>query len=307
MKWLNDLAEIYHAKRDYNNYSAFAIKSDSIADMMMLNSYQVQLKDAEEKYNNTVLKLNNSRLKFNLLLLISALSLLILVMLLLLQRYRIIKRQIKEANSEKNLIESEMQRIALEQEMAKMRLEQLEIEKGQLKSDKERLEIEKEESERALAQASLIANINKEDANTPELLACHHAVLRELTEKLQCDDENVSFLSAIFSKRKRHNLTIKELSKDFWINVEKVANLGFNGIISYVRKNYPEASENEIRFIGLSCLRLSNEVIKVCLDLYNIKTVSSYKTYIVNRVTGKTQNIDDFINSYLQNKGGISQ
>ena len=309
--WLNDNAEISRAKGDYRNYSTFAIKRDSIAEIMILNSYQVQLKDAEEKYNNTLLKLKNSRLKFNQFLFIFISLLLLLLLLLLLQRYHIIKRQIKIANSEKDLIQSEMQRLALEQEVAKMRLEQLEIEKGQLTSDKERLEIEREQAEveraRALVQASLMTNKNKEDVNTPELLACHHAVLRELTEKLQCDDENVSFLSAIFTSRKRHNLRIGELSKDFWINVEKVANLGFNGIISYVRKNYPEASENEIRFIGLSCLKLSNEVIKVCLDLSNIKTVSSYKTYIVYRVTGKAQNIDDFINGFLQNGGGISQ
>jgi hypothetical protein len=318
--WFNVNAEISRAKGDFRNYSTFAIKSDSIAEMAILNSYQVQLKDAEEKYNNSILQLKNSRLRFNQFLFIFISLLLLLLLLLLLQRYHIIKRQIKMANSEKSLIESEMQRIALEQEVAEMRLGQLETEKGQLEkkneqltsdnkqltTDKERLEIEKEqakiEKERALSEISLNTGNNNENIDTPELLACHHAVLRELSEKLQCDDENVSFLSAIFTKRKRFNLTIGELSKDFWINVEKVANLGFNGIISYVRKNYPETSEDEIRFIGLSCLKLSNEVIKVCLDLSNIKTVSSYKTYIVNRVTGKTQNIDDFINGFLQNR-----
>ena len=307
--WLDVQADVYRAKGDYRNYSTFAFKGDSIADVMMLNSYQVQLKEAEEKYNNTVLKLNNSKLKFNLFLLISALSLLILVMLLLLERYRIIKRQIKVANSEKSLIESEMQRLALEQDVAKMSLEKLEKENDQLvtdnrqlTTDKERLEIERE---RVLARVTLKTLSSTENVNTPVLLVCHHAVLRELTEKLKCDDENISFLNAIFTTRKRFNLRVGELSKEFWINVEKVANLGFNGIISYVRKNYPDASENEIRFIALSCLKLSNEVIKVCLNLTNIKTVSSYKTYILYRVTGKMQNIDDFINGFLQNRAGF--
>ena len=307
--WLDVQADVYRLKGDFQKYSLFAFKGDSIADELMLNSYQVQLKEAEEKYNNTVLKLNNSKLKFKQSFFIFISLLLLLLLLLLLQRYHNIKRQIKLANSEKNLIQSEMQRLALEQEVAKMNLEKLEKENDQLvtdnrqlTTDKERLEIERE---RVLARVTLKTLSSTENVNTPVLLVCHHAVLRELTEKLKCDDENISFLNAIFTTRKRFNLRVGELSKEFWINVEKVANLGFNGIISYVRKNYPDASENEIRFIALSCLKLSNEVIKVCLNLTNIKTVSSYKTYILYRVTGKMQNIDDFINGFLQNRAGF--
>ena len=302
MTQLDMLAEISCAKHDYQNYSVYAMKCASMADSVMLNSYQVQLKDTEEKYNNTLLKLNNSRLKFNLLLLFTILLILVLLLLLLLQRYRNIKRQIKQANSEKDSIQSEMQRLALEQELAKVRLEQLETEKGQLASDNERLEIEKEEREHALAQASLMANKNKGDVNTPELLACHYALLRELSEKLQCDDRNVSFLTAIFTSRKRYNLTIGKLSKEFWANLEYVVNTGYQGIITHVKQNCPKCSEVDARFIALSCLGFSNEVIKLCLDFTNIKTISSYKTYTMKKLTGKNQNIDDFIKEFLHSK-----
>ncbi len=302
MTQLDMLAEISCAKHDYQNYSVYAMKCASMADSVMLNSYQVQLKDTEEKYNNTLLKLNNSRLKFNLLLLFTILLILLLLLLLLLQRYRNIKRQIKLANSEMDSIQSEMQRLTLEQELAKVRLEQLETEKGQLASDNERLEIEKEEREHALAQASLMANKNKGDVNTPELLACHYALLRELSEKLQCDDRNVSFLTAIFTSRKRYNLTIGKLSKEFWANLEYVVNTGYQGIITHVKQNCPKCSEVDARFIALSCLGFSNEVIKLCLDFTNIKTISSYKTYTMKKLTGKNQNIDDFIKEFLHSK-----
>ena len=302
MTQLDMLAEISYAKHDYQNYSVHAMKCASMADSIMLNSYQLQLKDTEEKYNNTLLKLNNSRLKFNLLLLFTILLILLLLLLLLLQRYRNIKRQIKLANSEKDSIQSEMQRLALEQELAKVRLEQLETEKGQLASDNERLEIEKEEREHALAQASLMANKNRGDTNTPKLLACHYALLRELSEKLQCDDSNVSFLTAIFTSRKRYNLTIGKLSKEFWANLEYVVNTGYQGIITHVKQNCPKCSEVDARFIALSCLGFSNEVIKLCLGFTNIKTISSYKTYTMKKLTGKNQNIDDFIKEFLHSK-----
>ena len=67
MIWLDDLAEIYRAKGDYRNYSTFAIRSDSIADMIMLNSHQAQLKEAEAKYGKTELQLKNAQLRNKLL------------------------------------------------------------------------------------------------------------------------------------------------------------------------------------------------------------------------------------------------
>ena len=67
MIWLDDLAEIYRANGDYRNYSTFAIRSDSIADMIMLNSHQAQLKEAEAKYGKTELQLKNSQLRNKLL------------------------------------------------------------------------------------------------------------------------------------------------------------------------------------------------------------------------------------------------
>ena len=67
MIWLDDLAEIYRANSDYRNYSTFAIRSDSIADMIMLNSHQAQLKEAEAKYGKTELQLKNAQLRNKLL------------------------------------------------------------------------------------------------------------------------------------------------------------------------------------------------------------------------------------------------
>ena len=67
MIWLDNLAEIYRAKGDYRNYSTFAIRSDSIADMIMLNSHHAQLKEAEAKYGNTELQLKNAQLRNKLL------------------------------------------------------------------------------------------------------------------------------------------------------------------------------------------------------------------------------------------------
>ena len=67
IEWFDALAEVYRAKGDFRNYSTFAFKSDSIAEMEVLNSYQVQLKETEEKYNNTELQLKNAQLRNKLL------------------------------------------------------------------------------------------------------------------------------------------------------------------------------------------------------------------------------------------------
>ena len=67
MIWLDDLAEIYRVKGDYRNYSTFAIRSDSIADMIILNSHQALLKESEAKYGKTELQLKNAQLRNKLL------------------------------------------------------------------------------------------------------------------------------------------------------------------------------------------------------------------------------------------------
>ena len=67
IEWLDAFAEVYRAKGDYRNYSTFALRSDSIADMIMLNSHQAQLKEAEAKYGKTELQLKNAQLRNKLL------------------------------------------------------------------------------------------------------------------------------------------------------------------------------------------------------------------------------------------------
>ena len=67
VEWFDAFAEVCRAKGDYRNYSTFALRSDSIADMIMLNSHQAQLKEAEAKYGKTELQLKNAQLRNKLL------------------------------------------------------------------------------------------------------------------------------------------------------------------------------------------------------------------------------------------------
>ena len=67
VEWFDAFAEVCRAKGDYRNYSTFALKKDSIAEVMILKSCQAQLKEAEAKYGKTELQLKNAQLRNKLL------------------------------------------------------------------------------------------------------------------------------------------------------------------------------------------------------------------------------------------------
>ena len=282
MTWLNVNAEISRAKNDYAHYSAYTLKCDSIASSIMLNSYQLQLKDSEEKYRNTILQLNNAKLKSKLLMLLVVSLIFVLALLIILFRYLNVRKQYKMSRIEMDLLHAEMKRNLLEIEMGKKKLIENEIEKCQLKD--------------------VIRSLERDNDEPFKLMTAQQQVLKELTTKLECPEGNMPFLAAIFAKRARFNLKIGKLSNEFWINLEYVVNSVYHGIITYTKQSFTNCSETDARFIALNCFGLSNEVIKLCLNFTNVKTVSSYKTHIVKKLTGTKQNLDDFINEYIESK-----
>ena len=289
---LDVIADIQFAKHDYLNYSSSIIRSSQIADSLILNSCQMQLKDTEDKYKNSVLQLNIAKLKNTRLMLIIVILGCLIVLYAFIARYRSIREQAESLDNERTLLKHELDERMQDLQMAEQILNQKESEKKQLL-------VEMHTSNMALQQALQAAHGD----NGVKLLCSLRAVLKELSDKLDYNDNDVSLFTAIFTKRKSFNLSVRKLSNSFWEEVENVANLSHNSIISHVRDVYSNCSESDIRYIALYCLGFSNEVIKVCLGYTNIKTVSNYKYYIINKLTGKHQSIDDFIDEYIHKKG----
>ena len=254
MRWLNDFAEIFHAKGDYLNYSRFAIQSDSIADEMMLNSYQVQLKDTEEKYNNTILKLTSvqkQKLIYILLIILFALFIIILILSLL---YQHLKKKHLISLAEVGSISSRLIQV-----------------------------------ERQIRENSVSAN---------NVVNAHIAVIKELNEKLRYDTTTISFFNLLHGKRVNCDLTLEKLSDNFWINLRIAVDAENAGIISYIEK-MNVCDQEDLRLIMLCYFGLSDEVIKLCMNYSNKRTVSNYKNRVIRSISGTDKSLDAFRTKYI--------
>ena len=249
MRWLKDLAEIYRSKGDFRNYSVYAFKSDSIADVLMLNSYQVQLKEAEEKYNNASIKLNSAQKQnviYILLIILFALSVVLLTLSLLYQRAR--KRHLMS--------------------LAEM---------GTISS--------------RLIQAEKMLQENH--SATQKAVEAHFAVVRELNEKLRYDTTSISFFDLLHGKRVNCDLSLEKLSDKFWVNLRTAVDAENAGIVSHI-EDMNVCDNNDVRLVMLCFFGLSNEVIKLCMNFTNKRTVSNYKNRIIKLISTTENTLDEY-------------
>ncbi len=257
MRWLKDLAEIYRSKGDFRNYSVYAFKSDSIADVLMLNSYQVQLKEAEEKYNNASIKLNSAQKQnviYILLIVLFALSVLLLILSLLYQRVR--KRHLMS--------------------LAEM---------GTISS--------------RLIQAEKMLKENH--SATQKAVEAHFAVVKELNEKLSYDMTSISFFDLLHGKRVNCDLSLEKLSDKFWVNLRTAVDAENAGIVSHI-EDMNVCDNNDVRLVMLCFFGLSNEVIKLCMNFTNKRTVSNYKNRIIKLISTTENTLDEYKMKFISLK-----
>ena len=254
VEWLDAFAEVYRAKGDYHNYSTFALKKDSIAEVMILNSCQAQLKDAEGKYNNTVLKLKSAEKQNLIYILLVALFALFAVVLFLTLLYQRMKKRHLASLAEVGTISARLV-----------------------------------QSEKLVRDNSAVAH---------RVVDAHFAVVRELNEKLKYDTTSISFFDLLHGKRVNCNLSLDKLSNDFWINLRTSTDAENAGIISYI-ENMAVCSQEDLRLIMLCYFGLSNEVIRLCMDYTNKRTVSNYKNRIIKLISGTDKTLDAFRIRYI--------
>ena len=249
VEWFDAFAEVCRAKGDYRNYSTFALKKDSIAEVMILKSCQTQLKDAEGKYNNTILKLKSAEKQNLIYILLVVLFALFAVVLLLTLLYQRMKKRHLASLAEVGVISARLL-----------------------------------QAEKLVRENSAIAH---------RVVDAHFAVVRELNEKLKYDTTSISFFDLLHGKRVNCNLSLDKLSNDFWMNLRTSTDAENAGIISHI-ENMAVCNQEDLRLIMLCYFGLSNEVIKLCMDFSNKRTVSNYKNRIIKLISTTESTLDEF-------------
>ena len=88
------------------------------------------------------------------------------------------------------------------------------------------------------------------------------------------------------------------MGDSFWEKLRTSVDGEFNGIISFVEQRYPTLTPRDIRIFCLLCTNVSPQIIKICMNLTNVKTVSNYRGNIMGKI-GLDMTFDEFILKYL--------
>ena len=274
--WLNDNAEISRAKGDYRNYSTFAIKRDSIAEIMILNSYQVQLKEAEEKYNNTVLQLKN--IEKQRLIYILLLAFLLLALLFTWFWYHVKTRhRIERERLIAELEKSQTQLDATQQLLAEAQ-SHIDITQGQLAEGQEQLQFNQQ------MLSDWQDNVDQKQMITQEIM-----------DKIRYKNRKAGL--KLLLKEYSDKLSISGIDEGLWQRLKDYVDKEYDNLTERWQSKYPLLTEEDFKFICLCCIEAPNVVIMLCMDYTNIRTVSNNKTRIPQEKMNTNENLDVLLQS----------
>ena len=93
-----------------------------------------------------------------------------------------------------------------------------------------------------------------------------------------------------------------QLSDKFWDKLKRSLDGEYKGIITYIESNYPNLTEREMQLLCLSCANLSPQIIRMCMNYTNVKSVFNNKNIIVRNKMGLNMTFDEFVKNYLKNE-----
>ena len=161
----------------------------------------------------------------------------------------------------------------------------------------------KHELEKALVELNEQAQRNK---TVSELVAYRTAAIRELYQDIRVrikDDSRVKKvipLTSVFQiMHERNEILELNLREKFWENMKRSVDGEYNGIYSFVERNYPNLTESDLKIFCLLCAGLSPQLIRLCMNLTSARSITNYRSVIVKKKMGLDMSLDTFIKKYL--------
>ena len=171
--------------------------------------------------------------------------------------------------------------------------------------EKEKLEI-KQELESSLAELRNSLDSEKSQMAS-KLLSYRMSAFQEIYQNLRFKsmDTNkvkkiVPLSSVLASMNERFELLDIQLSDSFWEKMRLSVDAEYNGIITFIQKKYNSLTEKDIRVFCLLCAKVTPQIIKLCMNFTNARTVSNYRNKLIKRKIGMDITFDEFIEAYLK-------
>ena len=173
------------------------------------------------------------------------------------------------------------------------------------KHEKEKYEI-KQELESSLALLNNSLESEKSQMAT-KLLSYRMSAFQEIYQNLRfksMDTDKVKKIvpisSVLASMNERFELLNIQLSDSFWEKMRLSVDAEYNGIITFVEKKYNSLTEKDIKVFCLLCAKVTPQIIKLCMNFSNARTVSNYRNKLIKKKIGMDLSFDEFIEAYLR-------
>ena len=264
------MTEIALAEKSDTNDSFITEQSYEIATQILKSSKETELGKAEVEFNliqeskdNVITHKKNKHLMN---------SLIFVFLLLLLLLWIVYRLQVSLANYRKE-ITSTKQELKSQLEMLKQQLNE------------------------------------KNSVNISQLVGYRMSALNELFQSIRVktrDESKVKHivpLTSLFkTMNERHEILNLKLSDSFWERIKLSVDGEFNGIATFVEKNYPQLSDSDLKLFNLLCANISPQIIKWCMNYTSAVTVSNYKNRLIKKKIGIDAKFEEFIQMYMDNK-----
>ena len=160
------------------------------------------------------------------------------------------------------------------------------------------------ELEQALSELEALKK-NAKDSEATGIVHLRLAAIQELYQsiRMRTDDDTrqrkiISLSSFLKSMHDRKAFLSVELNDSFWEKMRASVDGEYNGIYTYVKTSYPELTQRELDYFCLLCSGISPQVIMLCMNVTNAKTVTNYRTQIMKK-TGLNITFEEFIEKYM--------
>ena len=234
------LGEIARSKGDVMLYQHFYEYSDEIADSIVQNAVQVQLRDTEAEYDNEALKNENLRYKMRLMtsILITALALSLLTIVVM-AYHRKLSRRKQQLKDKEDAIER------LHSEQAQLSL--------QLENDK-------------------VMNDNLKEAIQNQIEMFARLVEKHRKEFTTDPKEFAKLFEAVYS--------VSQPDSAFWLGLRAYADSVTDNLVSRTVQAYPELLDTDVQVLSLCCSNLPTTVIMACMGYNDAHSVYNKKRRI---------------------------
>ncbi len=169
---------------------------------------------------------------------------------------------------------------------------------------------ERKEMERILA--ATVAELKEKEqlqGSVSELFGHRIDALMELYDNLKFKSKDqankrkrtiIPLSSVIMGLSEDYQAMDIKLSDDFWEKIKLSVNGEYDGIISFIEKKYPDLTIKERELFCLLCANVPPQIIKLCMNYTNVKTVYNRINIVIRKKMGLEMSLKEFLEAYMR-------